>query len=73
MSVGVVVGLVLGVVVGVVKEVPEKVIDGNSPTFLHPKGIFGWFESDQAIACEKISQNNPCYQNRCKETAKEIC
>ena len=59
--------------VGVVKKVPEKVIDGNSPTFLHAKSIFGWFESDQAIACEKISENNPCYQNGCKETAKEIC
>ena len=68
-----VVGLLVDVVVGVVKEVPEKVIDGNSPTFLHPKSIFGWFESDQAIACEKISKNDPCYQNGCKETAKEIC
>lgn len=66
-------GVVVSVVVGVMKKVPEKIIDCNSPTFLHPKGIFGWFESDEAITCEKISKNYPCYQNGSKETAKEIC
>ena len=71
--IGVVVGVVVGMVVDVVKKVPEKVIDGNSPTFLHTKGIFWRFESDQAIACEKVSKNYPCYQNRRKKTAKEIC
>ena len=65
--------VVVSVVEGVVKKVPEKIIDCNSPSFLHPKSIFGWFESDEAITCEKISKNYPCYQNGSKETAKEIC
>ena len=66
-------GVVVSVVVGVMKKVPEKIIDCNSPTFLHTKGIFWRFESNQAIACEKVSKNYPCYQNGSKETAKEIC
>ena len=59
--------------VGVVNTKPEKIIDGDSPTLLHTKSIFGWFEAYQAIASEQVSKNYPCYQYRCQEIANQIC
>ena len=38
-------GVVRSVVKGVVNTKPEKIIDGDPPTFLHTKSIFGWFEA----------------------------
>ena len=56
-------GVVRSVVKGVVITKPEKIIDGDSPTFLHTKSIFGWFEAYKAIASEQVSKNYPSYQN----------
>ena len=44
--------VVRSVVKSVVKTLPKKVIDGDPPTFLHTKSIFGWFEAYQTITCE---------------------